>query len=244
MAEPQRERVTEIVGIFDRVEDLENAISQLMLHGFDRAQISLLADSTAVDEKMAHRYQRLEGLADNPDAPRAAYVSRQAMGEAEGAVISGLLYVGAITATGFVVASGGTLAATVAAAAAAGGFGSLIGTMLAMFLSDRHAAYLSDQLDRGGLLLWVAIRDEKQHETADSILREQGAHDVRAHTLPSARTNVKTFGEHEVALHVEGLYEVHGQFYEDLAAALNAVNVKHDKDVTFDQPSVVTGGGH
>ena len=47
-----------------------------------------------------------------------------------------------------------------------------------------------------------------------------------------------------MALHVEGLYEVHGQFYEDLAAALNAVNVKHDKDVTFDQPSVVTGGGH
>ncbi|MEQ9109062.1 MAG: hypothetical protein RIF37_18030 [Rhodospirillaceae bacterium] len=237
-------RVTEIVGIFDCVEGLENAVSELMRHGFDRAQISLLADSTAIDEKMGHTYRRAEVLADDPDAPRVAYVSRQSIGEAEGAMMSGLLYIGAITATGLVVASGGTLAATIASAATVGGFGALVGSVLAKILSQHHAAYLSDQIDRGGLLLWVSILNEQQHERADSILRSAGAHDVQAHTLPSTRTKVTKYGDHEVVQHLEGLYEVRGQFYRDFSAALNAVNLQHDKDVVFGQKQVVTGGGH
>ena len=72
MPNGKRGRTTEIVGIFDRVEDLENAIGELQLHGIDRAQISLLADSKAVDEKMAGTYKRVEGLADDPDTPHVA----------------------------------------------------------------------------------------------------------------------------------------------------------------------------
>ena len=59
------------------------------------AELSLLASEAAVEEKLGHRYRRVRDLADDPEVPRDAYVSTEAIGGAEGALIGGLMYVGA-----------------------------------------------------------------------------------------------------------------------------------------------------
>ena len=101
--------IREAVGIFHRNENLQGAIDELLGSGFHRAELSLLASESTVQEKLGHRYEKASVLADDPTVPRSAYVSTEAIGGAEGGLIGGLVYVGAVVAAGAVVASGGTL---------------------------------------------------------------------------------------------------------------------------------------
>ena len=119
--------------------------------------------------------------------PRTAYVSLESIGDAEGGLIGGLMYLGAVATGGAVVASGGTLADAFLAAAMAGGAGGLFGSVLAKLIEYHHADYLQRQLDKGGLLLWVHARDpehEHEHEQrAKRILERHSGEDVHVHEL-------------------------------------------------------------
>src|SRR3546814_6859629 len=119
-----------------------------------------------------YRYDKVNALEDHPTVPRAAYVSTEAIGDAEGGLIGGLMYVGAVAGAGAIVASGGTLAAIIAATAVAGGTGGLIGSILAKWLGDHHARYLQEQIDHGGLLLWVMTWNAEDEGRAVAILKK------------------------------------------------------------------------
>ena len=178
--------VREAVGVFNRPEQLQGAIDELLGSGFHRAELSLLASEHAVEEKLGHQYEKARALEDDPKVPRAAYVSTEAIGGAEGALIGALMYVGATAAAGAVVVSGGTLAAGIAAMVVAGGAGGLIGTILAKWIGDHHAHYLQEQMDHGGLLLWVRTWDAEDERRALTILRKHSGRDVHLHALPLA----------------------------------------------------------
>ena len=61
----------------------------------------------------------------------------------------------------------------------------LIGTVLAHWMNRHHAEWLQEQLDRGGLLLWVRTPDAEAEQRALGILRKHSAHDVHIHRLPA-----------------------------------------------------------
>src|SRR6185436_21016062 len=126
----RKQTIREAVAVFQRSEDLQAAIDELLQSGFHRAEISLLASEHAVDQKLG-RYRKVSSLEDDPVVPRAAYVSPEAIGGAEGGLIGVLMYVGAMAAAGAIVASGGTLTAAIVGAALSGGAGGLIGSLLA-----------------------------------------------------------------------------------------------------------------
>ena len=174
----------EAVGIFHTPETLQGAIDELLSSGFHRAELSLLASEAAIVEKLGHLYTKVDVLADDPDVPRAAYVAGEDIGDAEGGIIGGLVYVGATVAAGAVVASGGTLLAVIAGAALAGGAGGLIGSVLAKWVGDHHAHHLQEQIEHGGLLLWVRTRDPGREERAVDILGKHSADKVHVHALP------------------------------------------------------------
>lgn len=176
--------IREAVAVFADAETLEAAIDDLESHGFDRAQLSLLAGRHAVEEKLGHRYAKAAEVEDDPEVPRTAYVSREAIGDAEGALVGGLVYVGAVVAAGAVVATAGTLATAIVAATLSGGAGGLIGSALANLVDRHHADYLQDQLERGGLLLWVRTFDAPHEKLAVEILEHHSAEDVHVHDLP------------------------------------------------------------
>jgi hypothetical protein len=92
---PENEATTvrEAVGVFATPETLQEAIDELMSSGFDRADLSLLASEDAVEAKPGHMYRKASELEDDARVPRAAYVSTESVGDAEGAVIGGLVYI-------------------------------------------------------------------------------------------------------------------------------------------------------
>ncbi len=184
--EQESPTVREVVGIFNRSEELQSAIDELLSSGFHRAELSLLASEQAVVEKLGHQYTKVNELADNSHVPRAAYVSTEAVGDAKGAIIGALMYVGATAAAGAILVSGGTIAASIAAMALAAGAGGLIGTILAKWIGDNHAQYLQEQLDHGGMLLWVRTWDSEKEKIALEILQKHSGRDVHLHALPAA----------------------------------------------------------
>jgi hypothetical protein len=179
------ESVCEVVGVFHEPDDLESAIDELLSSGFDRADLSLLANENAVATKLGGYYQPASELADDPAAPRSAFVSTAAIGDAEGALIGGLAYVGATVAVGAVVMSGGALAATIAAAVLAGGTGGLIGSVLAHWVGHHHAVYLGKQIENGGLLLWVRAWNPSDEARALEIIGKHAADKVHSRSAPA-----------------------------------------------------------
>jgi len=177
------ETLREAVGVFNDAESLESAIDALESAGFDRSELSLLASEHTIERELGHAYERVEQMEDDPDAPRIAYISTESIGDAEGALIGGPLYIGATAAAGAILASGGAIGAAIIAAAMAGGFGAAIGTVLAEFVGRHHAEFLTHQLEHGGLLLWVETRDATHEEKAQRILSEYSAHDVHIHEI-------------------------------------------------------------
>ena len=178
--------VREAVGVFDSAESLQNAIDELLSSGFNRAEVSLLASESAVEAKLAHKYRKSSELEDDVRVPRAAYVSTESVGDAEGAVIGGLMYVGASVLMGPVAFAGGTLVAITTAAAFGAAAGGLIGTILAQLVGDHHAQHLQEQLDHGGLLLWVRVWDAEKEKCAVEILTKHSGRDVHVHALPAS----------------------------------------------------------
>ncbi|HEX6143336.1 MAG TPA: hypothetical protein VFZ01_11490 [Geminicoccaceae bacterium] len=169
--------------MFHDPASFQEAVDELLSSGFDRLELSLLASERAVDAKLGHHYRKVAELEDDPRVPRTWYVSLESIGDAEGGLIGGLMYVGAVVAGGAVVASGGTLAGAFLAAAMAGGAGGLIGSALARLMDYHHADYLQQQLDKGGLLLWVRTRDAEHEGRAREILERHSADDVHVHEL-------------------------------------------------------------
>jgi hypothetical protein len=183
----QTSTLREAVGVFHDPASLQAAIDELLSSGFDRAELSLLAAEHTIEAKLAHRYRKVVELEDDPRVPRTAYVSLESIGDAEGGLIGGLVYIGAVIAGGAVVASGGTLAGAFLAAAMAGGAGGLFGSGLARLIDYYHADYLQRQLEKGGLLLWVRTRDTAHEQRARDILERHSGEDVHVHEL-SAET--------------------------------------------------------
>ncbi len=177
--------VRETVGVFHDEASLQNAVDEMLISGFDRSSLSLLASQHAVEEKLGHKYDKVDELEDDLSIPRTVYISKDSRVEAETAVVSGLAYVGALGTVGVIVASGGTIGVAVLGTAVAAGVGGLIGGVLAKFMDQHHAKHLQEQLDRGGLLFWVATHGKDQEDKARAILERCRAGHVHAHDLPA-----------------------------------------------------------
>ena len=164
----------EVVAVFNDIETLEEAVYTLETRGFDRAAFSLLASEESVKQKLGHRYQRVSETEDDPMVPRDTFFSRISRLEAEYLPAPALAAIGVL-----VVAGTGAILPVVIAA----GGGALIGAALGHVMHERHATRVREQLERGGLLLWVSVRTVGEEDTALEVLRAHSAHDVHSHEI-------------------------------------------------------------
>jgi hypothetical protein len=181
-------KVREAVGVFKNAKTLQGAIDELLSSGFDHAELSLLAGEEAVERELGQKYTRVAELEDDPRVPRKCYISKESVGAAEGALIGGLFYVGACLAGGAVVVAGGTLVSAIVAAVAFGGSGGLIGAVLAKIIDDIHAMRIEEQLEHGGLVLWVRTWNEGDERRAVDILQRHSGEDVHVHSLSRSQS--------------------------------------------------------
>lgn len=173
--------IPEAVGVFNNFDDLQRAFYDLRSVGFSRYDISLLAKQEVLETTLGKAYWRAPDLADNPQAPRAAFVSEEAMGELEGMVAGGFFFVGSMIAMAALLTPASTVAASIAAVAIGGSPGAAIGTLLARRAGKTHREYYANQLAHGGILLWVRVSDKVKEDLAIQILMGHSGHHVHVH---------------------------------------------------------------
>lgn len=165
--------VREVVGVFPTTASLGDAITALQSSGIDRARLSILAGGPEAEQQLrAAGFQRVQDLLDDADAPRMAPVERESVGVAQGAIVSGLFYIGAAVGGAAAFASGVAAIAPIAAAVlGSGAAGGTLGGFLA------HLAH-------GGLVLWARVVTPDEEQRAAAFMREHGGHEVHAHGTP------------------------------------------------------------
>lgn len=173
--------IPEAVGVFDTFEDLQKAFYDLRMVGIHHSDISLLGGEKALKEKLGKAYWHSSELEDDPRAPRAHFVSEEAIGELQGAIAGGFFFVGSAIAMTAMLTPASTLAASIAAVAIGGSPAAVIGTLLAHRVGQHHKDYYADQIEHGGILLWVRARDKERADMAVKIMKGHSGHDVHVH---------------------------------------------------------------
>jgi len=179
---------TEAVAVFHDAYAFQAAIDELLMKGFDHAELSVLASERAVRDKLGHDYTSTTDLEDDPDVPKVDYVPDESVGNAQGGVIAMAAYFPAVIGSLAVAASGGTLLGAVAVAAIAGSAGATVGAALAKLIGSAHAKHIDEHLRHGGLLLWVRTHDAEHEERALDVLRRHSGDDVHLHTMTPPTT--------------------------------------------------------
>lgn len=178
--QPTKE-IREVVGVFDDLVALQSAIDQLLTDGFDRSEISLLAEEKTVVPKRGH--QRAVELEDDDRAPRLPYIESESLTEGKASLVGGLFYIGAFVGAGALTAAGGILASPIVAGVLTGSVAGLAGLALSKLISDRQVKWMQSQLERGGLLLWARTWTEEREREAISVMQRNGGHDVHVHAV-------------------------------------------------------------
>jgi hypothetical protein len=174
-------QIREAVGVFGDAAAMQKAIEDLLSSGFKHADLSLLASEETVDKKLGHKYKKVTEIEDDAAVPRIRYVSQDAISEGEYVFTGGLVILGALSAAGIIVASGGALVGAFTGAALGAGTWGLLGELLAKFIGAQHAEYVQEQLTHGGLLLWVRCSNLERENSAMEILSRHSGRDVHMH---------------------------------------------------------------
>lgn len=173
--------IPEAVGVFDTFKAQQAAFYDLRSVGFHHSDISLLGSQAALEEKLGTAYWRASDLEDDPRAPRANFVSEEAIGELEGAIAGGFFFVGSAIAMMALLTPASTAAASIAAVGIGGSPAAVIGTLLARRAGKHHREYYENQIRHGGILMWVRVSTPEKEALAVEILKGHSGRDVHVH---------------------------------------------------------------
>lgn len=175
----QEDSYTELVGLFQSEEQLEQAMNGLTSAGWHRAALSMLGQRDTIIPE--HVDGRPEELADDREAERQDPVSDTDVRQGR-AMTAGMAGVAAAFAASgaTIMTGGGALAAIVGAAVAGGGAGTLV-EALGRKVSKQRKHFLEEQLERGGILLWVKIDTPEGERRAREIFEKCGASNIHLH---------------------------------------------------------------
>jgi hypothetical protein len=179
----ERTKVREVAGVFHSRRAVEAAFEDLLLNGFDRADIDRLASLDEVRRRLKV-YVSPEEAADLTPTPRRPIFAPDDI--TAGVAVTGSLVGAAVgIAVVFVVlASGGDgRSAGIAGTLAGIGAAWIAALLLArMFRRDQLRGLDWIEFDRG-VILWVRVRSAEREAKAQDILRRNGGHAVRVHEI-------------------------------------------------------------
>lgn len=174
-----------VVGLFDRYDEAQHVVQELLDNGFLRENISVVANESA----RGISGQRAVGDDDRESAAAegagTGAVSGTVLGGALGLLVgAGLLAIpgiGPVLAAGPLAAAIGTTAATVGAGALGAGIGAatggLLGGLVGAGVPKEHAEFYAEGVRRGGTLVAVEA-DGMMADRARQIMQHHDAVDI------------------------------------------------------------------
>jgi hypothetical protein len=168
-----------VVGLFDNFTDAQNVVQELVNAGFERSEISLLANDQRGE------YSRAVG-----DTGESAAGEGAAAGAIGGGVLGGVLGllvgvgalaipgIGPVLAAGPLAAALGTAgASTLVGAGIGAAAGGIIGALVGAGIPEEDANFYAEGVRRGGTLVLVRSSDDMANRAYD-VMQRYGAVDV------------------------------------------------------------------
>jgi hypothetical protein len=180
----ERAKVREVAAIFHSHAALEAAVQDLLLAGFDRADIDRLGDLDELIKRVGPVYVAHEELADIAQAPRQPVITREDISSTL-VVVVGIVasFAGVITALVVVAFDGRTTTAVVGALLAALAAGGIAALLTRRKLKPPQSTALEPLVAAHGIVLWVRARTQDREDTAQQILHQHGGQAIRTHEI-------------------------------------------------------------
>lgn len=175
--------IREVAAIFDKTENLEDAVSDLLSSGFDRAEVSILGEEGTIDRQLGHVIEREK---DGGIETRSVYVGEEETGQARKLIVGSLAAVGGMAGGAAVVATGGALAPAFLAALLTGGAAGAAGDAASRAIEKERREELEKRVRDGGIVLFVSAADAGKEETALETLSRHSPYAVSSHPVSSS----------------------------------------------------------
>jgi hypothetical protein len=160
---------------------MDAAIAELENTAFPHDSISILANSPQLRKEFGISVVRPEDVEDNPDTPRTVPVHPEEKTIGVAALLGVTVYT-AMTAGVVFFGQAATPIDWIVAIVFGATSGVIIG--LAAYVYSRHTKRLrNEQLEAGGIVMWVRTPSEEREQLARGILMKHGARDVHINQI-------------------------------------------------------------
>ena len=180
----ERARVREVAGVFHSSAVLDAAVGSLLLAGFDRADIDVIASPDKVRERLGPVEVHPEELPDIPQLPRQPMFERDDIANSKVVWTSTTASFAAVMAAFVVLYNGGSVTRTIIAALLAGAIcGGVTALVVTWLLEGDDVKAFEPLMEARGLVLWVRVHSPEQEDKAQEILLSHGGKAVRVHEI-------------------------------------------------------------
>jgi hypothetical protein len=181
-------KAREVAGLFRSREKLQAAVDDLLLYGFDRADLDLMGSPDRVHNVLRNASISLD-LAGAPRVSKGVPAWREDIALVQAMIVAIFGFVAAAAAAAVVIALGGSIVPAIIAAALAGSIAAaLSGLVFARHFKPKDVVVLDENLQGGGVIVWVRVRTADQEAKARQILLAHGAGAVREVETEIAKT--------------------------------------------------------
>jgi hypothetical protein len=179
-----RRRVREVAGVFHSRQHLNDAIQELLMAGFDRADIDVMGELDAVGRRLGFANVAPEELPDIPQIPRRPVIAPEDLTLTWAMMVGIFAFVGAAVGALIAITSGGSTLSSILVAL----LGAVLGGGLAAWFMARTARRAEDeamaaQTAAHGIVLWAQVHSNEQEDEARCILERNGGRAVRVHEI-------------------------------------------------------------
>lgn len=171
----------EAVGIFDDQDKLDAAVAELEISSFARHEINVLGDPKEIENRFGEEVINPQWLEDNPYAPRKSSIRPEEKRIGRGVAIAVPAYIGGCAAMLAVNPAPGLV--LLGAVVAGSILGALVGGAITYFINRKITRRVDDQIQEGGLLLWVKTPAPEKEKLALNILHKYGGRNVHVHDI-------------------------------------------------------------
>lgn len=177
-----QERVKEAVGVFKNLDDLNEAVNELEITAFPRHDISVLGGTHGLNREYGRASIDPRLAEDDPYAPRTVPIHPEEKAIGKGVVIGVGAYIGAI-AGAFILGPQADYLLFIPTVATGTFIGGALGWLVTEMLRFRFSREIEDQIDEGGLVLWVRTMGRSKERLAQDIMRKHGGTHIHTHRV-------------------------------------------------------------
>ncbi|MEH6402820.1 MAG: hypothetical protein V7750_05560 [Sneathiella sp.] len=176
--------IREAVGLFDDIGAVHDCIEELQNKGFERSDLTMLSRPEVIGSKSTLPIVDTKQTEDSQTASRGPVIEPETVGNVQGAALGAPVYIFTLCGAGISAAIGLSLPLLLLISGIAGIVGIGVGVYAMQFVLRRQNGYYRQQLDHGGIPLWIQTRDADHEKRAIETLTENRARDVHIHNLP------------------------------------------------------------